>query len=262
MLIVNFSSEATRKPLGWSVDFCPFCRDLCAVLLLEVEETIKVSILPIDTKTIGCLAMCGNCRALWHADPGVYGSLFPEPQPIKTHLAILPPEFLSRLTKRAKLEQRLRQGSLSRDERLELVAEPLLALEPFFQAKHSPSSIGPLTVMTIVFTFLGCLVPLFVSPVPQWEWGCGLAALGVVLLVLSLMRDGRVAIRRATEPVLLRAYVSLRPEQSELEEVLCRFGEEGRTSMCKVNPGRLCSLVARRPQTTVGSEHYRQYLLA
>lgn len=56
---------------------------------------------------------------------------------IDVHLETLSPVTLADLATRAQLEDRFRKGTLSAEDRLRLLAEPLHALEPLFRPKHT-----------------------------------------------------------------------------------------------------------------------------
>ena len=240
ILVINFGEESTRHQLGWTVNFCPICRDVQQTLLFQVDKTTRISSITVGADTVGYLAFCGYCQTYYgESDPERYGELAAEAQQIEAHLKVLPQEALTALIARARVEERFRTGTLASEERLVLVAEPLRAMEAFFRPENSPSAIGLLTVLALIFTVLGTMVPLFVTTVPRWEIGCMVAIAGIALLVLSLARDGRVAIRKGTELPLVRAYANLRPELHELQQVTAQLREEGQLAGKKVSPERL-----------------------
>jgi hypothetical protein len=63
MLIpIHFSWHRDLQPLGWSIGYCSFCKQECAVRLQTINETFRLYGIPLSNKFKGISGRCDFCQ--------------------------------------------------------------------------------------------------------------------------------------------------------------------------------------------------------
>jgi hypothetical protein len=189
------------------------------------------------------VAFCQECKVLREVNPGRYEELSPEPLEPEGLVKALTQEALEELTGRSGLEERFQQKTLTPEDRMKLIAEPLRALEPYFGGGLTDQPMSLPSIIAILSIFGALFLQEFRHPsIPGFSRDAThvtLIALAIALTILSLRRDVRENSRRAICPLLAPLFSSLKPERHELEQVIRQLQAENRKAGEYLNVDRL-----------------------
>lgn len=170
------------------------------------------------------------------------------------------------IDRRLCLEERMSAGRLSPDERSQLNAEPILALDYMHSlhvARGVQTSVSAMLQLLLLAGFCASAILwyLYFDTLPRspdllvWSVGATAASLFLTLvLVYRGITDGRRAARRYVLRHLGRALAPMSPSPTELDDVLTRLRDAESLSLAHaVSPSELNAAIeaARREQSQV-----------
>lgn len=220
MFIVR-GTKIRRVPLGYSLDFCSLCRDARPHNLHRVDGSHHVYWATVtNAKVVGHDIQCSTCGLLRSLGPDDRVNRIPPDWGPEDPESPVPFEVQERVA----LEHRLLDGALSERERLEMIAEPIAAMDyalAFAQRNgRSEWVISAVGLLCIACVFAAVLV----GSAQGWSaltlFLAAAAALLLGFVVLLTVRQPRTVARRIALSRLARSLAVVNPSRAELEEVL------------------------------------------
>lgn len=231
-MFIVWGNLIRRRPRGSAPLFCPICRDLRTGTVTGVYSVGHVQYIPLGKKThVMDELTCPQCKSVYPFSPR---PLSESPEPIQdpaAALETLPPEEAQPLRDRLAFEAGVANKTLSKDDRLGLIAEPILSLayeHDLAQTKSWHRSLAPLLrlsllILVIATTVLWCM---FAQPrhdplVLPWAIGLSFVTLGLAPFVAwrAFTAGRRIASKRFI-PRLADSLRPLAPKADELETTL------------------------------------------
>lgn len=174
------------------------------------------------------------------ADPSQYRSIAQERGIDLVDLAEMThPNIDLKYSERFDLEDRISQGTLTAEERIAMLFEPFLILEPRVQKRCHDVNIDVQTGLLGAITI--ALIVTFVIAAFATTTGAGsiysrlawiTAGVGFITVIFSMITDSRRFIRRKVFPTLATALHPLKPTSDELDSTIQRL-QEARTKIGK-----------------------------
>lgn len=233
-MIIVAGKKVVRRRLGWVGEFCPICRALECVEVKRLSQVSHLYYIPLGKgKVIAYELTCRGCESLFGTQSVSYTTYGrrPDADVVKV-IGETNPESVERHSERLDLEDRVAHGRLTAQERAELIAEPLIALN-FMTTRKVGKGMIP-TGAGFCIVFLVFLVPAAIvawtAPRTPLEVRAALSAIVAALAVgayIGFRRGGRGWIRRNLLPRLARSLAPLRPTFEELEAVLLGLARQG-----------------------------------
>ena len=235
MFVIWWGKRLDKTDLGYTSDYCPFCRTLAPCHVFRLTLVPHVYEMQTGPATpMGHAVRCEQCSL-----ERAYRGESPFPTAPKVAEISKEDEALAakRCAKDLDLEQRRLKGTISSGERAYLVREPFELLAE--KAEHSAVSLGsanPRKMLYLMVSFFMIAIGLgagFGIPHPKYAkephplyFGIPIAVAGVFLLFKSIylmIISTRDQVRQAVIPLLVRALTPLRPTTAELTEILAEW---------------------------------------
>lgn len=251
-MIVISGKKTTRRRLGWVGDFCPICRELEFQQVTRVSQVPHLYFIPLGRGTIALHEIeCRQCQTIFGVQQVPYiGYARRPPSDIINLISATNPGSIEHHNQRLDLEDRVTQNDLSPHDRLNLIAEPLLALNYIATRKSGKGVVPPgaaiciiLLFILIPFTLMGWFNPN-ASHFGRWM------LLGVISILafgtfLSFWSGGKSWGRRYLIPRLARTLSPLRPSIEELDMVLAELKRQKLIVAKRVRAAELHSAIER-----------------
>ena len=251
MFVIWWGKRLEKADLGYTSDYCPFCRTLvpCRVFRLTlVPHVYEMQTGP--AAPMGHSVRCEQC-SLERAYRGE--SRFPTAPKAAEISKEQETLAAQRCAKDLNLEQRRLQGTISSGERAYIVREPFERMAE--KAENSAVSLGstnPKKMLYLMVSFFMIAIGLtlgFGIPHPKYSKeihplfiGIPIAGVGVFLLFKSIylmIISTRDQVREAVIPLLVRALTPLRPTAAELTEILAEWKSKDHPLGKYLDPRRL-----------------------
>jgi hypothetical protein len=214
-----------RVPLGRVADFCPICRRFEAARLIDVRLARGLEHRSGGGRSVEHVRVCEVCETEVPASEDDYAATdAPPDMGVEDLLRHSQPDAAGRWAERLALENRLRAGAASAEDRRTLIAEPFFALDRILRIRGCTGEIGALArgvfgVLTLL-TFFGVM-----RWVPEGDlvWAGPVVALVLAGIaagaVVTQRRAPRAYVRKHLEPNLVKALTPIRPRPDELASV-------------------------------------------
>ncbi len=242
MPINPISMKVVTRRIGHALHFCPVCRDVTSVGVNERRESIAAyGISLLDRKVVGYEIECPGCESIFQVGPR---SISVVDAPIDNpHEAVkqLSPEDAEPLLERIALEERVAAGDASTDERMRLMAEPLIALESEYfsgRGRHSVTGLGALIGLGLSAASL-LSVGLFIRGWAQYAvigpaHGSLMEALACTLQAAVIIGawkgysiwEGRRVVAKFFVDRVVKAVQPLKPTSSEVQSVFAALRKQ------------------------------------
>jgi hypothetical protein len=215
------------RKVGYVADFCPLCRCPTVFQLLRIgvsRQTAKIYHDAGKDHLIKHIRICQGCSTELIADRTTYAAVSKKSSAVAILIADTFPNIREVHHKRLALEDRIRDspGSLSADQRLAMIREPVVLLAPGVDRLYKVKSPGP-RVLAYVAAHLVMIAGLII-------WEPKMHAFGWLALLffasLSALAMWRVKYSRQQfmqgkiVPLLTRTFHLLKPTPMEMQIVL------------------------------------------
>jgi hypothetical protein len=258
MLSVH-GERIVRRRAGFVGDFCPFCRELRPLEAFAVRRVPHLNYIQMGRGThVATELVCQSCNSL-------RGIAKDATQPTKrpsTDLAELVASTNSKamdsILARTELEDRLRSGSITADERIHLLNEPFEMLEYSAHARSLPDGAAAATLWMAVLSIVLLVVvwdgmnAFIASGYASWGRAAGafasaLAAIYVGNMCIRGVIDHAKRYRRcaAYRPALVRSLAVLQPTTQELESTLSMLRSQSSRVVASITPDQLRTLITQ-----------------
>lgn len=232
-MIVIHGTKVQRRLRGQATAFCPICRLPAQLSVSSVCRVSHVYYIPLGRGNhVADEARCQQCGTLFGAAPGAMKeNPFPATD-VESAMQMLPPEAVDGLMGRMEVEERLADGTLSPEERLQLIAEPFLVLEYQFQIGVKGGSRESLIAVAVVLWLAATAAAIILwsdvksmgrrphGSMTQWAIACTALAAGLLALTIYLIvTQKRHVASGAMLDRLTSALLPLQPTEVELETV-------------------------------------------
>ena len=177
--------------------------------------------------------LCGGCESVFGVRSVPYTSYSRRPKTdIVELIAATNPHGIERHNVKLELEDRVDRNALSPDERLGLIAEPLMSLEYIARKNMGKGALPPGAIPCILLLLIAVPMAVLVWAMPNASPSFRVVVLGVIALLssgtyLSFRNGGRGWLRRFALPRLARSLAPLQPTHQELESVLSHLARQG-----------------------------------
>jgi hypothetical protein len=235
MIIVVGPKQYGYRKAGYVADFCPLCRCPTAFKVLRLgvsRQTAKIYHEAGKDHLIEHKRVCQDCATELPAERSMYAKIAAKPSAVSTLIADTFPNLTKAHQQRLALEERIRNSpaSLSTDQRLALIREPVGLLAPGVDRLYNVKSPGPMALAYVAAVLLMVTVLIIREPkMHAFGWGvllffASLAALSIWRVQFSRQRfmQGKLI------PLLKKTYQSLSPTPSELQVVLAEMQRHDR----------------------------------
>ena len=228
-MFIVWGTKVVRRNLGRVAHLCPLCREVRSFRLTSFETVGHLYYIPLGRRTVhGVAKRCETCGVGIEAqEEDADSALFVGRHDLDSLIAAAHPQAVDAWARGQAVYARIGTKSLSAGERVHLIREPFLLVEPRLKdrlgAIHFDATSGLLLAATI-------LIPVALAVAAgnaSKTLGEALSMLaiggGVLLLVatiVALVTDGRRYCRRKILPMLITALRPLDPSREELEQEL------------------------------------------
>lgn len=252
MLIV-WGKKITKKRLGHVADFCPLCRELRSFSMINVRRVPHLYFISLGSgESVGHYRTCDSCSVMLGAQVGQYASVSRAKGQDVVELAMATnPNVDEVYAERFQLEERLAAGRLSAEERIELLAEPFVLVNPLVEERAKSIHIDLVTGVVMLAT-VGAAFAVFAAA----NQGAGqtqttisiiAVALGAVIILIAMFDDRRRYVRHRIVPILARALDPLKPSAEELVDIVARLKKTKLRIARSVKPHQVyAAMTARR----------------
>lgn len=226
-MLVIAGKKVVRRKLGWVGEFCPVCRGLECLQITRLTQVSHVYFIPLGRgKVVVHEQVCRGCRSMFGVAAVPYVDYARRPAAdVVGLIAATNPDAVERHTERLDLEDRIGEGQLTTEERLGLIAEPLIALN-YAAAKKVGKGMVPtgagFCIVFLVFLVPGTIIAWLTvgTPIEARLILSGLVALLFLGTWLGFKHGGRGFVRNHLHPRLVSSLAPIRPTLQELETVL------------------------------------------
>lgn len=232
-MFVHWGKKVRHHDLGWVGDFCPICLGVECMYVVQLRSVAHIYGLSLGKGTlIAHEIRCRGCSCTFAAEQIGYASYVRQPADDAAALAAeTSPDSLDNISERFAFEDRIAAGSLTEDERLNLIAEPIAALE-YMTAKRLGKGMIPTgsglaiiaLVVTVPVTIIAWTSPG--APPAVLATSTALIPLFLALSVFGFFRGHRAWVRRNLLPKLAPPLERLNPSAEELQTVLSALAEQ------------------------------------
>jgi hypothetical protein len=235
-MFVIVGTKRKRERLGHAADFCPICREFRAMRITRQSQVPHLYYVPLGRGSpLLHERECLGCGVVTAAKEVVYEGYADEaPADIVDLAAATNPDIMETWRDRLALEERLEAGTLTPEERLSLIAEPIAALEFTFRQTAAAEQVPTMAGIGIIGAVI--LTPTAVFALTSGPGARGVAAIllglavgAVFVAIYGFWSGGVRAACARLMPILLRALRPLRPAREELERVFAELRLKGLT---------------------------------
>ena len=230
VMIILFGRKTKERPLGWVAEFCPICREIQACELRSLERVFHLYLVPLSRRQIAEELICTECG--YGARIAAKQFRYVAEKRASTHAleASTNDDLRAVIHDRLAFESRLKSGSLSHEERIDAIAEPLALAQPYIENRARRGGSESMLAVLIFVLMIACVVTAVVildPQVPNWlkiTAGAGSSGLLAVIIYLSATQSRREA-RRFGLPLVARSLAPLHPRRDEIEQALSKLRE-------------------------------------
>lgn len=232
-MFVYSGTKVRHHDLGWVGDFCPICLGVECMYVVQLRNVSQIYGLSLGKgKPFAHEIRCRGCSCTFAAEEVGYASYVRQPADDAAALAAeTSPDSLDSISERFAFEDRIATGSLTEDERLNLIAEPIAALE-YMTAKRLGKGMIPtgsgLAIIALVF-IVPVTIIAWTSPGQRpWVLATSTAFIPffLALSVFGFFRGHRAWVRRNLLPKLAPTLQRLDPSVEELQTVLNALAQQ------------------------------------
>ncbi len=251
LLLMLANARVVKVKAGYTVICCPICRDLRSAMVRETQHRGAMKVFGgRDVYTLQTDLRCMQCKSEFGTMPG---SVNVRRKPVADPWSVLeelPPDQSSPLLERIELEGRIREGRITPEERAQLIAEPIVVLQPEYQhgrgtRMHTFAGVmvlAPLGALAVVSFFVGMFgfFDHLTTPKPSGHallYGIGGAVTLVASIVASVLMgriEKRAVARRSYLPRIVRAMRPLRPSAQEVRQVMAALEAKNLTLATRI----------------------------
>jgi hypothetical protein len=268
LLPIVHGTKIARRRRGYVADFCPLCCDIRPFHVRTIRQHNHVYWLAYgDGVIVGHERACVSCGTTVFLDSLPYPALARRSgQDIEALIAETFPRVREAYAPRLDLEGRVASNTLTPDERLSLIAEPLIAAEygVLLRGKSMHLDIRTTTALLSAMIAVALVIYVFATGPsraerianPGWtvrEIG-SLALLGftILMLVVAALGDVRRFVSQHIVPRVARALAPLSPTEAELATVLAALRQGGLRVARYTRPHTLASAIEEAQATGGG----------
>lgn len=228
-MLIIVGTRIRKRSLGRVAEYCPLCREIRPCRVTQIESISHLYFIPISRAKIkGHIVECEKCRQRVSTHIGVFtGFSRNRNDTIDKLIEQTNPDIEARLIRKLELAERAAGGSVSPEERLELLNAPFQAIAAAVEGRvaqmHADRQSGALLLalaaavlgffLSLAFARHGALRPILL-------YGCGIAgALIFIALIWSLATEPRRFIKRRLGPLIIESLADLHPTREELKTV-------------------------------------------
>jgi len=229
-------------------EYCPICREPRPFRIHRVGEVGHLYFLSIgDGRLLGHEALCTSCGLVLQVEAQDYRAVVTEED---ADLAALEketaPDLRVRHAARFAIEERVRAGQLTPEERRDLIRDPFHFVNGMVELQKREEKLTP-GARFLFWGSVGLLlasIPFLAGPDPERHDLIGKALLGVALLgfLVTLWNKATAVhtfVRDRIEPMVARSLAPLDPTREELAEALGRLRQMGMLAGKKLDADRI-----------------------
>jgi hypothetical protein len=238
------SAQIRRDAAGRIADFCPICRDFTPARLFHVRVGRPLQLWSGDGRTVEFVRVCERCETEIPAEPATYASTDGQDAPDTDALLLrTQPDAVERWSTRLALEDRVLDGTATREDREQLLAEPVFALNRQFEIHRCIGPSDPRAVAlyaaAVASAFAGMWI-FFRPGLMPWSIAGAAGALLFWALGLTAARHGpRRYVEKVIEPKIVAALRPLQPCSDELARLCRDLARQGVTLADVIKPAKL-----------------------
>jgi len=234
-MFIVAGTKVSKKYLGRLANFCPICRKFQPFQAVRVESYVHLYYLPIGRrKTLGFTKTCETCSIMFPSDAFESEEISRDrTADLEALLSRTSSEVLIDGNKRLDRENRLRQRKLTPEERVFMIQEPFMLLNPWIDERGRALEKDLATVLGLIATVVIPLVILLVtesiSPGDPVLWTLA-AVIGVLLLLTTfyfMATTTQRYLRRVLIPRLAQTLRPLNPSREEIEATIQHLRQSG-----------------------------------
>jgi hypothetical protein len=240
-----------RTELGTVADYCPVCHDIRPCTLHRVTRAIHAYGVPIGKGDyLGDEIRCDVCRFVRHGNPELFENVGQSgASDLETLVQRTQPRLRTRYAAQLELDERMRKGSLTREERQGVLLGALRSAEALLQPRTQDLHFD-------AWAGLGCFLTVAGAPVVVMSAIAGqlhpIVAGAIALLVIggtvkALWTDVPRHARKVIAPRIARGLRPLAPEIEEIETALRDCAEDGMSIGAALRAMDLHAAIARAP---------------
>ena len=238
-MFIVWGTKIKRKVLGRVADFCPICHKARAHVLRRIGEASHVYYISFGQGTLlGHETECETCHVRRETEEQQYAAISRDKfGDVNALLAETHPDFERYFAERLAREAKLAAGTLSDEEREEMLWEPFVLIGSMLEANRAEPESSPLA-RKIGWTTLAVGAVLVAAaiyrprPTPETYENflvalAAVLAIGLVASFALMFFRSPWFMKHRVRPMLVRALLPLKPTLAELEETIdsCRQSE-------------------------------------
>lgn len=247
LLLALAQSKMSRKKLGHAVHFCPICRDVTVCRAVRVKIIPGMSFSGATQRDFHEMT-CQTCKSVLELKDRPVTAQKKPIEDAQAWTSQLLSDEAAPIKSRATLEERAASGELTPEERRDLIAEPLLALDYELTQSTRRGCHHALTQsiqLCLVFSSIAALVT-WISYAHDsrgmLSWAIGLSAVTALFLGLAVHRGLTARRRMAARRFAGRIAQTLRvlgPTEIELQTTLASLTARGLKLASNLEPRQL-----------------------
>jgi hypothetical protein len=228
-MFIVWGKKLTHRREGYAADFCEMCRSIQIFQITGVHLKSHVYHVTLGQgEFVGYERTCRGCNITMDGNQRGYRSFEKKLMPLAELKAATFPNLEKVYSERLKVAEEARRAPsfLSRDERLRLIAAPLILLSPtvdkHFAATHIDKEVGLAIIAALALFFGGPYLAMNLSFDTDAVAISALVflALGIGLVGWQAVLSRRRFFKRKVIPIVVKAVRSLGPTRAEIESVL------------------------------------------
>ncbi|MGQ0614101.1 MAG: hypothetical protein ACT4PV_10225 [Planctomycetaceae bacterium] len=246
--MIIWGTRITRRRLGRVAEYCPLCRGPRPFRILRIGSVGHLYFLSLGSgRLLGHEAECASCGLVLQAEARDYSAVVTDPDADLAALEMeTAPDLRVRHAERFALEERMRAGRLSPEQRRDLLREPFHFVHGMVERQRREQKLTP-GAQLLGWGSLGILllsIPFVGGPErePQNSIGAVLMCLAILGLLVTLWNKAtalRSFVRGRIEPLLARSLSPLDPTREELADALAHLRQMGMLAGKKLDADRI-----------------------
>lgn len=237
MFIVS-GTKIKKRRVGLVADYCPICQVGQGCDVVEIRAAGHLYGVSLGRgKLVGQEICCRCCKNSWGTEIEAFRDIANKKD---THLelaelvGITNPGLPKRIQSIMEVEERMRLGSATTDERRSLLAGPLMPFNAELEQRLSEMHFDGLSAFWMFLTIALPVYIVFSSPFKVMTSeeinnyiGMGVGGVCFAILVYLVATDGSRFCRRVIMPRVVPALANLQPSLSDIKDVLAFLSRRG-----------------------------------
>ncbi len=258
-MLIHWGKRIREKKLGYVADFCPFCRRMQPITLINIMLVPHIQGIPLGKgELVRVDACCDNCSGSFITDPGRYINI---EQIRDSHVLRLQantfPNFQEYYSQRLQIEEQLIRDpfTLSTETRAELVCEPFYYLVPYAEQIAKGGLIVDKETHISFFSSIGVAATIFIILMATNQlletWAPTIFLLvgfiGTGFTIYFLLTANKRLIKKKFLRYLTLSLKPLKPSSSEISNALLKYSRFAISKHLKLEHFQEAGIIDNRP---------------